>query len=308
VVASVAVMALAGTIYASARYGLLPDDPRIAAAFNDRPLSQQACLLKSFASGATLPAACVPASGKHTLLLWGDSLAAQWAPALENWQRAHADWAVEQATLVACPPLIGLTPTDPQGAAGQPYEECKRFNDTMSAHLSASKSAEIAVLAGNWLARAGIARPGATTQYFDTTAHDSVASLRLFGMSMDRTLALLDQQGIPAIVVLQSPAPELPPAACVQRLGAQHCYTELADFARRAIVVNGVIERVALRHNAEILDPVSILCGGARCDTEIDGRIAYYDNDHVAASSAGSPRAARQWHPLLNRAAGGTNR
>ncbi len=307
IVASMVVMSLAGGIYAGARFGLLPGDTRIAAAFSDRPVRQSTCLLLYFPAKAEIPQTCLYAQDKPTLLLWGDSYAAQWAPALEVWQRNHAGWGVEQVTLAACPPLMGLMPTDPNGAAGAPYEACGRINNAMSARLEMIARPTIAVLGGDWLARAGTEQPGKTLQYFDAAAHDPATSIQLFEQGLDHTLGLLERHGIPAILVLQSPVPGTPgftPAACVQRLGAQNCYITQSEFEQKAAAVNSAIYRVARRHrDAKILDPVVILCRTGRCDAMIDGRIAYFDDHHVAASLSASQRAAAHWQPLLDWAA-----
>ena len=296
--ASVLLISLAGGIYVLARNGVLLGDERIAAAFNDRPVKQQTCLLRDFAVDGHIPDACLVAGAQPAVLLWGDSQASQWAPAIDAWQRSHSEWRVEQITLAACPPLVGLTPTDPSGLQGKPYDACKRINDIAIDRLNLKRPL-VVVLGGNWLPRSGIGGPG-IRQYFEARRGTGANSLKYFEIGLDRTLGLLREKSIPVAIVLQSPVQGVIPAACVQRRGPTHCFISYPDFRREAEVVNAVILRVANRHpGTRIFDPTTVLCNKRTCNAEIDGKIAYFDGDHVAASTAESKRSMQQWAPLI---------
>lgn len=299
--ASLVVAALAGAVYLAAKRGLLPGDARIAAAFNDRPEHQALCLVQHWEPRATLPAACDAAPGRRAILLWGDSHADQWAPALDAWARARGGWAVTQRTMAACPPLLGLEPSDPHGAAGQPLAGCRAFNAAVAGALAAPRRPTLAVLGGNWLPRAGQAPIGEQAQYFDVGAHDAAASLAALEEGLERSVGLLEAHGVPVVLVLQSPHPPLVAGSCVARLGAARCAGDAAVFEREAEGVNGVLRQVARRHpGVRLVDPLAILCPGGRCEAELDGRVAYYDAEHVAASVARSARAGRVWGPALD--------
>lgn len=296
--ASLSVMVMAGGCYTLSRTGVFHDDVRIAASFNDRPARQQICLLKDFGTNGHIASDCLAPASQPTVFLWGDSHADQWSPAVEQWARSQPGWKVEQVTLAACPPLIGLTPTHPVGAEGTPYDACKRIDDAALNRLALNRPT-VAVLGGNWLPRAGIARTG-IRQYFESYRGNAASSLKYFEIGLEHTLAQLQARRIPALVVLQSPYQSFIPAACVERRGSAGCFIDYTAFERDAEKVNSVIRRIVLRHdNSRTLDPTRVLCAGARCDSEIDGRIAYFDAEHVAASMAASARSMREWRPLL---------
>lgn len=301
---------LAGGIYLGARMGLLDSDPRIAAAVADVPPRQDACLVSNGTSPTALSAACLVDGDAPRIVLWGDSHADQWAPALDAWARANGHWRVEQLTMEACPPLPDTTPTDIQGGPFQPFAGCRRFNKLAWEHLEQTASRKrIVVLSANWLFRSAIPfldkkGGGWRIESFDMVARDTNASLHVLGSKLDEVLAAFERAQAPVIIVLQSPELKLPPAACVQRLGASHCSISEAAFARRAALVNRLIRGVAARHKRVLLlNPEDILCGNGTCPAELGGRIAYRDLGHIAASAARSRRSMSYWTPVLDKAA-----
>ncbi|MES2042848.1 MAG: acyltransferase family protein [Pseudomonadota bacterium] len=308
--ASALTVGLAGGIYLGARMGLLDSDPRIAAAVADVPPRQDACLVSNGSSPIALSAACLVDRDGPRIVLWGDSHANQWAPALDAWALAKRNWRVEQVTMESCPPLPDTTPTNIQGGPFQPYTSCRHFNDLVRRHLEGTASRKrIIVLSANWFFRAAIPfldkkGGGRRIESFDMSARDTRASLHIMERRLDEVLSAFERANTPVIVVLQSPVLKLPPAACVQRLGAGHCGISEADFARDAAVVNPTIRAVAARHKQTmLLNPEDILCGAGTCPAEIGGRIAYRDLGHIAASTARSRRSMSYWTPLLDKAA-----
>jgi len=309
--ASALTVGLAGGIYLGARTGLLDIDPRIAAAVADVPPRQDACLVRNGSSPTALSAACLVDGDTPRIVLWGDSHADQWAPALDAWTLAKGKWRVEQVTMESCPPLPDTTPTNIQGGPFQPYTSCKNFNDLVWKRLQGTASRKrIIVLSANWFFRAAIPfldkkGSGRRIESFDMSARDTRASLRVMESRLDDVLSAFERANTPVIVVLQSPVLKLPPAACVQRLGAAHCGIPKGVFARDAAVVNPIIREVAARHrHTMLLNPEDILCRAGTCPAELGGRIAYRDLGHIAASAARSRQSMSYWTPLLDKAAG----
>lgn len=296
-----AAIGLSSAIYAAARVGLLPEDPRIKTAFNDRPPMQQACLQQGPGSGPAQPPApaCLAPQGRPRVIVWGDSHADQWVPAVAAWAAAQ-DIAVEQLTRGDCPPTLGLVPFSDGGA---PDSACAAFNRNALERIAATRDPVIVVLAANWLSRAAPPADGASPPWFDTGAHTSAESLAALQRGMDSTLAELGRRNIPAILLLQSPFHSRLPAACVMRLGADQCGLDRARFNADTAPLDGVLRGAAARQDdTAILDPAAILCTARECPPELDGRIAYFDRAHVAAAVAASPRAAAVWRPVLDRA------
>lgn len=310
--ASALAIALAGAIYLGSKVGLLGEDPRIAATVTDLSPRQGTCLISQNASApAGLTPACLADRDGPRIVLWGDSHANQWGPALDAWAGGNRNWNIEQVTMEACPPLPDTTPTDIQAGPFQPYTSCRHFNAMVWHHLQQTASQKrIVVLAANWLFRAAIPffdkkGGGRRIESFDMSARDTRASLHIMESRLDDVLSAFERANTPVIVVLQSPVLKLPPAACVQRLGASHCGISEGAFASDAAVVNRIIREVAARHRQTmLLNPEDILCRAGTCPAELGGRIAYRDLGHIAASAARSPQSMSYWTPLLDKAAG----
>jgi peptidoglycan/LPS O-acetylase OafA/YrhL len=292
------VIVASGAAYLAARSGVLESQPRIAAAYRDRPARQSLCLLDGKSGGGRLESACVNPD-ETGLAIWGDSLAGQWSPTFERIAESRGDKGpIDQLTMAACPPLIDLVPTDPSGRASTPFRACRDFNAAVLQHLVGMPRASrrTVLLAANWAARAtpaAIAGASPARQFFDVRARTMDDSLGYLETALDATLSRLTDAGFAVLVVLQSPSQPHSAPACDARLGPDLCFTTLARHLDRAGPVNAVLRRVAMRHErVGVFDPVEILCEGARCPGRIGDRIAYYDELHMSASFASSDLTA----------------
>lgn len=295
-------VAVAGGLYAAAKLQMLPEDPRIAAAFADRPARSEQCLLRDNPSIA-VPSACLGSGSRPKIVLWGDSHADQWAPALENWA-GQKGWQVEQITRAACPPLLSLTPT---AVGGGPDLACRKFNRAVWERIEGSTNRTIVVLAANWAPRLGIAdnpTDNRGTPFFDYGANDLAQSAAAMRRGLASTLDGLAQNKIPAIVLLQTPVPGRMASVCVVRIGAEKCSLSPELLNRQISTVGSLIRDISrTRAGVQLLDPAGILCGPAGCPAEIEGHIAYYDADHVSKSAATSSHSMVAWDKALSAAA-----
>jgi peptidoglycan/LPS O-acetylase OafA/YrhL len=293
------VVITASAVYMAARTGYIESDPRIAAAFRDRPKRQQSCLVPGGRAGSDhFVSECLVQGDSPRIVLWGDSFADHWAPALERWGRLP----VEQLTKAACPPILTLVPTDPEGPHNQPYAGCTHFNSLVEQRLTSLREdrKSFIVIGGNWAARATI-KEGVTTQFFDYHAHTTQESLAFFERGLDITLDKLEALDLPVVVVLQTPMQMYRAPACVQRLGASRCVAPLPEQLHMVGPVDDAIRRSVKRHqNAILFDPIDVLCDGVSCPALLDGQIAYIDDIHISASTAQSDRVAKILQPLLD--------
>ena len=239
--------------------------------------------------------------------LWGDSFADEWAPAIERWSSDRGHLAIEQLTKAACPPVLGLVPTDPEGNPNQPYEGCSLFNSLVEkrlAFLSANRTSNLVFLAGNWAARADFSAKVATSnsrQFFDYHAETPETSLAYFERGIEQTLDRLDALGFTVLITLQPPEQRYFPASCVLKLGADHCMVTLSEQLEYSRSVDVVLRNSAARHrNVVLFDPKLVLCEHQICPAIIDNNIAYFDAEHVSASVARSDRVAKTLEPLLD--------
>ena len=285
-------------IYAAAKLGVLRDDPRIPAAFGDRPSRNGLCMLQPHAP-IDFPAGCLGGDRLPEIVLWGDSHAGQWGPVVELWARANG-WQFEQLTRVACPPLLGLTPA---AVGGGPYSACKLSNRLALQHIIDGTSPKIVVLASNWRPRIE-PEADAPTSFFDYRAGNSAQSVAAMRQGLTATLDALEHAGIPVVVVLQTPVPGRLVAVCIVRAGQENCGLSAASLERQTSAVNRIIvDVVHNRPGIRLLDSAKILCNSTGCPAEIEGRVAYYDEDHVATSVAVLPRSVAAWSVALAAAA-----
>lgn len=293
----IALVATSG-IYAMAKLHILPEDPRIAAAFNDRPAKSVQCLLGD-SPIVRIPLKCLAKGRRPKIVLWGDSHADQWAPALENWANKHG-WQVEQLTLAACPPLIGLTPA---ATGGGPYNTCRNFNRAVWKRIEVNTTSSVVVLAANWAPRVAGAENlegNRGIPFFDYRSVSSAQSAAAMRRGLVSTLDGLAERRIPVVVLLQTPVPGRMAAVCVVRVGAEKCALSKALLDRQISTVDSIITEVLRnRDGVRMLDPTAVLCGPKGCPAEIEGHIAYYDAEHVSRSAAISSKSMAAWDDAL---------
>jgi len=140
---------------------------------------------------------CLAPGATPRILLWGDSMADRWAPAIQDWTNAHeSSVAIERLTKDACPPLIGALPTQPRTGSWTPYVACRSFNDAVAGRLAVADAAGHSgvVLSAAWWPRAtdsDLTRIGATERRlsFDVSARDTEQSWLRSSASHDRRCA-----------------------------------------------------------------------------------------------------------------------
>lgn len=139
--------------------------------------------------------------------------------------------------------------------------------------------------------------------FIDVHAHSTVEAQKALRAGLRSTLERLARHNIPTVLVLQSPVPERVPATCVYRIGADKCGLARNRLRRQTAVVDAIIAGVAATGaNSATLDPAAFLCNPRECPAVIDGRVAYYDLVHVAASATRSPRSMAEWTSKLDAA------
>lgn len=239
-------------------------------------------------------------------VLWGDSHADQWAPALQRWSESRAGWRLERLTRQACPPLVGLSPMHAAKGLQGADPTCRPFNDFAVSRLGGG-APTVVVLAANWAPRAGLGafpanRP--SDRYFDSAAGSVRDSVQALEGGLRATLEALAEHRVPAVIVLQSPYWEWQPAKCLARRPEADCAVAETAFRERVAIVNDAIVRVAASFpQARVVNPADFLCERGRCSGRVAGRVGYYDEAHVAASVASGPAAMRVWRPALDGAA-----
>jgi peptidoglycan/LPS O-acetylase OafA/YrhL len=253
------------------------------------------------------PDACLfgqPRPGPPDVLLWGDSLAASWAPAVADWAAAHG-LKGRLSTLGGCLPSLGVELHERDGT----IRPCEVHNLALLDAVRAAPGLKTVVIAARWMMYdkgAGpvegewiyVSRPGGP--------RDPAAFHRIFAEGVERLIGALTRAGPQGLrIVLIGPSPEFPvnPDRCSERAGfvgrdPQPCLrVSLAEVAARQAGSARVLRAIARRHpNVTLAMPDPLFCDAAFCHAVMDGEIGFIDGDHLTNA------AARRLGPALTKA------
>ena len=105
-----------------------PAERALQLAQND--FDRDPCLLTLGGAETTSPAACLVNGNQPRVLLWGNSIADRFYPALLEWTSQGGDVVgAENLTKQGCPPLAEVMPTQPLIGLWKPYRGCRAFDD-----------------------------------------------------------------------------------------------------------------------------------------------------------------------------------
>ncbi len=150
----------------------------------------------------------------YNVALWGDSHAAQLAPALDEIGQ-RLGFTTREIAKAGCAPVPGvsLVPLD------EMRRDCPAFNATALRTVLADRHVQIVVLAAAW---GGIAE-GEELVTRNVLLRPSVSDSRqLMAASLGKTVRVLADSGHKVIVVGEVPLPALDPISCVSRARFTH--------------------------------------------------------------------------------------
>ncbi len=220
-------------------------------------------------------------SAKRSILLWGDSRAAMWMPALSR----VAEQTGYQLTVVSklgCPPLLGVTPW--LSAESRPYTECRAFNEQVPVVVDDFVRPDIVILAGGVrqfaVAEDGRRRPLGQGNLDNTWTPDPEAD-QLWQDGLDRSLASLDDSGAEVFVLGEAPYPTQDASVC---LAEHEDAVQECAVARETGVYDEHDEAVratAEDHGATYVSPLPWLCDDEVCPAVVDDYVVYRDTFHL---------------------------
>ena len=240
----------------------------------------------------TPTALCVlaPDHSRHPkILLWGDSHANAFAPAMAELAIANGFGAV-QATYSSCPPLLGATVAHVRSAG-----YCPRFNDMV---VSAVRSLGIdrVVLSAYWSAYLPAKADGAFARFSDPFSRsgdlaggDDRANERNFSAALNRTVRTLQNLGVQVWIVRQVPAQESFVPLTLSRaatLGHNYERVGITLVHHRMSVAKPDAVFDSLGAGVRLLDPANALCPDSLCFTNVAGRSLYIDANHLSPAGA----------------------
>lgn len=317
--ASLVVAAAGGLIWLSGIVQPTPAERALIEAKADTPRTQRDCHIGLGDAGSKKLGPCLARTERPRLLLWGDSYADHWSPALYGWANGQREKPeIEHLTKDACPPLPGLSPTETRVGLWKPYAGCRAFNDLAQERLAAaatSRQAAVVFSSAWWFRATGFDLTAGgwflePHHSFDESAHGVAASLAALEDRLGHVLEQVHAKGLRAVIILQSPqllepqgrrlrAPE-----CLFRQSDAACAVPAALHHARVAQVHAAIARVAARfETVRLFDPADGLCNATTCPARIDGIVAYTDDGHISASM--SRVLLDRLAPLLDWALGG---
>jgi peptidoglycan/LPS O-acetylase OafA/YrhL len=242
-----------------------------------------------------VPACHLGAPGDQlSVLLWGDSHAEAFAPAVDQAAVAAglSGWRVNGP---ACPPLLGARRLDAEASSS-----CSQNNSDVVELVQGHPELRTVVLVARWALAAETTRfgdeegePAFLADDKDDTA--SVAnSRRVLAEGLERSVTAIRQArpGVRIILVGQVPEPGVGVAKCLARaihLGRprEPCQSVSEAMVReRQAYADSVLRQVAARTGAELFMLSDQMCADGRCATVRGDTILYRDDDHLTADGA----------------------
>lgn len=251
-----------------------PAQKHFAAARNDLPtIYKQGC--HADFETLTLPGCQFGASpGRHTVVLFGDSHAAHWFPALEQIARQRG-WQLVSLTKSSCPSVeVDVFAT----AKRRQYHECSQWRGTMQQRILALKPA-LLILANS-------SRHGVSPAQWQDGTHATLQQLR--------------SAGINTVLIGDTPRPGFDVPQCLARAEWQGrdpqraCVFQRNARAAEDIAIAAAEQRaVQQTGHGSWVDPGLAICPENECKVFSNGVVHYSDNNHLSATYA------RQLAPAL---------
>jgi peptidoglycan/LPS O-acetylase OafA/YrhL len=210
---------------------------------------------------AAEPADCVygnPSGGR--VVLFGDSHAAQWFPAVLA-SAEKANMSVQSHSKSSCPSVDGPILLD-----GVPYTACEEWRAAVLTQIRTSPP-DLVILSN----RGGSAGFDRGTQ----------SRPKAWGDALSRTLEQLD---VPVVVLADTPDLDFTPSVCLSANLTDVSECGAARDVALGRTMNGVEASVAAEHDVPVVDLTDDICSATRCDPIIGNTLVYRDGNHLTAT------------------------
>jgi peptidoglycan/LPS O-acetylase OafA/YrhL len=240
----------------------------VAAAKKDRP-KMRGCMVGFYMSD---PAECAfgDTASKRRLVLFGDSHAAHWFPAVEA-AATQTGWRLEVHAKQGCPSAeISRMRKD------VPYPSCDEWRAKVMARLTGTERPDRVIMSNRTDYHIDMIDP-ATRQGFGEHEGD-----RRWQEGFRRTIRALLDAGIEVTVIRDIPRARLQYELCIIRGG--ECTTPREEAIEETKLDYEVAREFGDR--VALLDFTEEFCDGSICRTNKDGRVMYRDAQHLSANFA----------------------
>ncbi|WP_431968658.1 acyltransferase family protein [Actinacidiphila sp. bgisy160] len=219
-----------------------------------------------YGSAATPPCVYGDRSASTTVVLFGDSHAAQWFPALERLAREH-HWRLVSLTKASC--KVAAVTTVHQG---RPYASCDRWRTRALARIRSLRPALVIASSSD---AADLARPSGDPR-------------RQWTEGFERTYRELTSSGAEVLAVEDTPWPDGDAVDCAGNhpLELHRCASDIGHAVRDPDKKREITEAAAAT-GVSVVDPAPWLCGtGGVCPVVVDDTFVYRDDSHLTESYA----------------------
>jgi hypothetical protein len=246
-------------------------DPRIvelAGVRDDLPVSYaDGCHINDYQT--TKPRDCVygDVAGVRTAVLYGDSHAAQWLPALDRYARDQG-WRLEYHTKAACSPV--LLPLW-ERTLRREYDECFKWRDAVLRRIEKSDPGVIFV--------------GSSRDYEildGAGAKQTREILPVWQQGLTEALIGLRAEASRVVLLAETPFLTYDPLDCLADPAVSGC-----DLPRTVVVDEdyAAVEAAAARAaGVSLLTANDLLCPGTTCPVVVDETVVFRDQHHVTAT------------------------
>ena len=274
---------------------LSPDVAQIYAAKSDTAqYIKSACLTDNQQAGpsdADVRAGrlCTVGNGSATdisFAVWGDSHAAAMAPAIGKVAEKYGRKGLFIGQ-VGCPPLLQyLTPH----ARKATRDGCLERNDA-AADLIKNAHIPLVFLIARWPREVLGAQYGDEGPFFDPAAPYKIEDRSAeVAAGLDKTLALLAQLHVQAVLVMDVPEPGYDVPYALARAANEHRVLDvnpprqIVDQRQHQSI--DILKAASAKYGIELVDPTSSFCNEDHCNASLDGRPLYADADHLTKTAA----------------------
>lgn len=226
-----------------------------------------------------------------TIVLFGDSHAAQWFPALETFAKAD-HLRLVSLTKSGCPSVdVGIRDL----SLGRRYKECEEWRHNSMVRIKEIEPALVVLANSSHYFRPS---PLARSEAVPTTVNKGARELPIASTSADwlagleRTLHSLEDMHVHTIILRDSPRPGFDGPTCLARLAWRPWLYRDCQFRRDRAIRQDVAdaEDIAARtsQRVSIVDISSAICKSEECDIEKGDLVIYRDYHHLTASFSAS--------------------
>ena len=249
--------------------GPLPADvvPPLATVRDDEPAPyREGCHVRLMGTRSGECAYGVP-SATHTVVLFGDSHAAHWFPALERIATARG-WRLLHRTKSACS-VADVAQWD--GRVRREYHECADWRESVVRELEAQPPALVVI--------SGAGRVGVMANGRVIAAADRPAA---WAAGLTRTIRRLEATGAAVVVIADTPRPNGDAPVCLS--GHVDDVRACANPRARAVDEQwrALEWKTAQQAGATFVDPTDWVCPIDPCPAVISSRLVYRDHHHLS--------------------------